>query len=87
MAVLWLSGSAEPGASVNVAPAEEKSLVSWCCEQHGEGEGRGPELVGRGERSWCKRSWAGRELGVLKRPGQALRTVWGSLGGTCSGRL
>lgn len=52
MAVLWLSGSAEPGASVNVAPAEEKSLVSWCCEQHGGrgGEGRGPELVGRGER-------------------------------------
>lgn len=26
MAVLWLSGTAEPGASVNVAPAEEKSL-------------------------------------------------------------
>lgn len=26
MAVLWLSGSAEPGASVNVAPGEEKSL-------------------------------------------------------------
>lgn len=26
MAVLWLSGSAEPGASVNVAPREEKSL-------------------------------------------------------------
>lgn len=26
MAVLWLSGSAEPGASVNVALAEEKSL-------------------------------------------------------------
>lgn len=26
MAVLWLSGSTEPGASVNVAPAEEKSL-------------------------------------------------------------
>lgn len=26
MAVSWLSGSAEPGASVNVAPGEEKSL-------------------------------------------------------------
>lgn len=26
MAVLWLSGSAEPEASVNVAPGEEKSL-------------------------------------------------------------
>lgn len=26
MAVLRLSGSAEPGASVNVAPGEEKSL-------------------------------------------------------------
>lgn len=28
MAVLWLSGNAEPGASVNVAPGEEKSLCA-----------------------------------------------------------
>lgn len=74
MAVLWLSGSAEPGASVNVAPAEEKSL----CPGAGGGGGGG---------GWCKRSRAGRELGVLKRLGQALRAGRGSLGGTCSGRL
>lgn len=46
MAVLRLSGSAEPGASVNVAPGEEKSL----CPGAGRGEGRVPEVVGKGER-------------------------------------
>lgn len=87
MAVLWLSGSAEPGASVNVALAEEKSLCPGAGSSTWGGGGRGPELVGRGERAWCKRNRAGRELGVLKRLGQALRTGRGSLGGTCSGRL
>lgn len=39
MAVLWLSGIAEPGASVNVAPAEEKSL----CPGAGSSTERGRE--------------------------------------------
>lgn len=39
MAVLWLSGSAEPGASVNVAPGEEKSLCPGLWETRGEREG------------------------------------------------
>lgn len=51
MAVLWLSGSAEPGASVNVAPGEEKSLCPGLRETQREGEGRGPEVVGKGERA------------------------------------
>lgn len=56
MAVLWLSGSAEPGASVNVAPREEKSLCPglWETETErggrGGGERRGPQVVGKEER-------------------------------------
>lgn len=40
MAVLRLSGSAGPGASVNVAPGRRKVSVSWSCER-GRAEGRG----------------------------------------------
>lgn len=62
MAVLWLSGSAEPGASVNVAPAEEKSLVSWCCEQHGEGGGgKRPRACGQGREREAGAKGAGLE--------------------------
>lgn len=35
MAVLRLSGSAEPGASVNVAPGEEKSLCPGAASDAG----------------------------------------------------
>lgn len=49
MAVVWLSGSVEPGASVNVAPREEKSLCVLGCERHREGERRGPEAVDKGK--------------------------------------
>lgn len=41
MAVSWLSGSAEPGASVNVAPGEEKSLCPGLLETQRGGE-KGP---------------------------------------------
>lgn len=52
MAVLWLSGSAEPGASVNVAPGEEISLCPGLWETQREaGERRGPEVLGEGERA------------------------------------
>lgn len=51
MVMLWLSGSTEPGASVNVAPGEEKSLCPGLWETPREGgERRGPEVVGEGER-------------------------------------
>lgn len=52
MAVLRLSGSAELGASVNVAPGEEKSLCPGAVSdsERAGGEGRGPEVVGKGER-------------------------------------
>lgn len=46
---------------------------------HG-GRREGAEPVGRRERAWCKRSRAGRELGVFKRLGQALRTGRGVFG-------
>lgn len=50
MAVLWLSGSAEPGASVNVALGEEKSLCPGAVRdtERERGEGRGPEVAGKG---------------------------------------
>lgn len=50
MAVSWLSGSAKPGASVNVAPGEEKSLCPGL-QRHREGERRGPGVVVSGESS------------------------------------
>lgn len=68
MAVLWLSGSAEPGASVNVAPGEEKSLCPdlWETQREG-GEKRGPEVVGEGER--------GRERAPVLAKGSVQRIV------------
>lgn len=60
MAVLWLSGSAEPGASVNVAPGEEKSLCPGAVrdagrekKKEGRRRKRGPEVVGEGEGELC----------------------------------
>lgn len=81
MAVLWLSGSAEPGASVNVAPGEEKSL---CPGAVGDSERSGRRDGAR--RLWvkeiakgsvCKRIRTGAELGVW-----CWGTGWGPLGGT-----
>lgn len=46
MAVLRLSGSAEPGASVNVAPGEEKSLCPGAVSDSGRGGGKGPRGCG-----------------------------------------
>lgn len=43
MAVLWLSGSAEPGASVNVAPGEEKSLCPGAVRDAGREKKRREE--------------------------------------------
>lgn len=42
MAVLRLSGSAELGASVNVAPGEEKSLCPGAVSDSERGGGKGP---------------------------------------------
>lgn len=54
--------------------------MSWCCEQHVEGEGRAPELMGRGERGWCKRSRAGRVLGVQEEAGTGTENRVGVFG-------
>lgn len=50
MAVLRLSGSAEPGASVNVAPGEEKSLCPGAASDAGRRGRRGaPRVASQGE--------------------------------------
>lgn len=94
MAVLRLSGSAEPGASVNVAPGEEKSLCPGAVSDTERGRERGPEVVGKGERApvlakgsvqgiVCKRIRTGGELGAWQRGRSRRRdTGWGPLGGT-----
>lgn len=62
MAVARLSGSAEPGASVNVAPGEEKSLCVLGCVRERE-RGRKGALdrgMGRGPVCLLEAWWKGR---------------------------
>lgn len=95
MAVLRLSGSAEPGASVNVAPGEEKSLCPGAVSDTERGRERGPEVVGKGERApvlakgsvqgiVCKKDQDWRGAGGLAEGLKQARgyTGWGPLGGT-----